>query len=146
MGNIARLFALTLALNIIRYSVGGAIEGATVMEPMHAVMPFYPEVFDNNFTAADFSISLVYNFIMWFVATGVFHLMHPSLRGSMIVRSLKSYLIMCLFFCSVGAVYMNHYVEALKPFYAWSMVSSVIVFSVVGVSNGFLYPWFFRQR
>lgn len=137
-----RLLGLVVVLNLVRYLVGGPIEAVTIMEPMHEVMPRYPEVFDVDFTGRDFAISLGYNFAMWFVATWVFHLLHPVLRGGMILRSLKSYGLMCLFFLSVAAVYMNHYQDPVKPFYLWSMVDAAIVFTVVAVANGLLYPLF----
>lgn len=137
-----RLLGLVVVLNLVRYLVGGPIEAVTIMEPMHEVMPRYPEVFDVDFTGRDFTISLGYNFAMWFVATWVFHLLHPVLRGGMVLRSLKSYGLMCLFFWSVAAVYMNHYQDPVKPFYLWSMVDAAIVFTVVAVANGLLYPLF----
>lgn len=137
-----RLLGLVVVLNLVRYLVGGPIEAVTIMEPMHEVMPRYPEVFDVDFTRRDFAISLGYNFAMWFFATWVFHLLHPVLRGGMVLRSLKSYGLMCLFFWSVAAVYMNHYQDPVKPFYLWSMVDAAIVFTVVAVANGLLYPLF----
>ena len=49
-------------------------------------------VFNTDFTSTDFTISLFYNYMMWFWATIVFHLMHPRLQGPLWARSLKSYL------------------------------------------------------
>jgi hypothetical protein len=141
-----RLLALTVVLNVIRYVVGGPIEAVTIAEPMHAVMPEYPQVFDVAFTSRDIAVSLGYNFAMWLTAGVVFHLLHPVLRGHMVLRSLQSYGLMALFFCSVAAVYMNHYQDPIKPFYLWSMVDAVIVFTLVGLANGLLYPLFFRRR
>lgn len=143
---LLRLFGLVVVLNLVRYLVGGPIEAVTIMEPMHAVMPRYPDVFEVDFTGRDFAASFAYNFAMWFVATWVFHLLHPVLRGGMIVRSLKSYGLMCLFFWSLAAVYMNHYTDPVKPFYLWSMVDAAIVFTLVAVANGLLYPLFFRRQ
>ena len=88
-------------------------------------------------------ISLGYNYAMWFVAAVVFHLLNPVLRGSIWVRSLKSYLLMAAFFCALAAVYMNHYVAGIRPFYYWSMVDALIVFTVVALANALLYPRFF---
>lgn len=130
-------------LNVIRYLVGGPIESVTIMEPMHAVMPEYPEVFNVDFGTTDFVISLGYNFMLWLTATWVFHLAHPVFRGPVIVKSLKVFGLMCLFFVSQAAVYMNHYTDAVKPFYLYSMLDGLIVFGVVGVANGLLYPRFF---
>ena len=115
------------------------------MEPMHRVMPRHPEVFDLDFTTADFGISLFYNYMLWFSATLVFHVAHPALRGPIWLRSLKIFALMLLFFCSLAAVYMNHYTAGVKPFYVWSMVDAVILFPLVGLANGVLYPLFFRE-
>jgi hypothetical protein len=145
MNTVLRLVALTVALNLIRYLVGGPIEAVTIMEPMHRVMPMYPDVFNNDFSSADFAVSLGYNFMMWLTAGWVFHLLHPRLRGGFVIRSFASYGLMCLFFVSLAAIYMNHYTAAVKPFYIWSMVDAVIVFSVVALANGWLYPIFFRS-
>ncbi|MDX1395991.1 MAG: hypothetical protein R3195_16535 [Gemmatimonadota bacterium] len=144
MNTVIRLALLVIALNVVRYLVGGIIEGVTIMGPMHAPMAAYPDVFDLDFTTTDFAISLVYNYLMWFVAAVVFHLLNPTLSGSIWVRSLKSYLLMAAFFCSLAAVYMNHYTAAVKPFYLWSMVDALIVFPLVGLANAVLYPLFFR--
>ena len=141
-----RFLAFVIVLNVIRYVVGGPIEMWTVAEPMHRVMPQYPEVFDADFTTKDFIISMGYNFMLWFSAALVFHLMHPVLSGGMIVKSLKSYAIMWLFFASLAAVYMNHYTDAVKPFYLYSILDAVIAFTIVALANGLLYPVFFKPK
>jgi hypothetical protein len=41
---------------------------------------------------------------------------------------------------------MNHFTEAVKPFYFWSMVDAVIVYSVVALANAVLYPRIFPER
>jgi hypothetical protein len=145
MQTIAKLAALVLLLNLIRYFVGGPIESLTIMEPMHRIMPEFPDVFDVDFTGGDFAISLLYNYLLWFWATLIFHLVHPALKGPIWIRSLKSFVLMGLFFCSLAAVYMNHYSAEFKHFYLWSMVDAAILFPLVGLANGILYPWFFKS-
>jgi len=146
MKTVTRLAALVVLLNVVRYLVGGFVEGFTIMEPMHRPMARFPEVFDTDFTRTDFAISLVYNYLMWFFAAVVFHLLNPVLRGSIWVRSLKSYGLVAAFFCSLAAVYMNHYSADVKPFYLWSMVDAVIVFTIVALGNALLYPRFFPEE
>jgi hypothetical protein len=143
MRTIMKLAGLVVLLNVVRYLLGGFVEGLTIMEPMHRPMSLYPEVFDNDFTTTDFTISLIYNYAVWFFATVAFHLLNPLLKGSIWVRSLKSYGLMAAFFCSLAAVYMNHYTADVKPFYFWSMVDAVIVFTIVALANALLYPRFF---
>lgn len=145
MNTTAKLAGLVVLLNIVRYTAGGYLEGLTIMEPMHRPLPLFPEAFDQDFTTTDFMISLVYNYAMWFVAAVVFHLLNPVLRGPILVRSLKSYLLMATFFCALAAVYMNHFVAGIRPFYYWSMVDALIVFTVVALANALLYPLFFRD-
>lgn len=140
MVTLMRLIALVIVLNLIRYFVGGPIESVTIMEPMHRMLPDYPGVFDLDFTSRDFAISLFYNFMLWFSATLAFHLAWPALKGPMWVRSLTMFGVMALFFCSLAAVYMNHYVGQMRSFYAWSMVDALILFTLIGLANGILYP------
>lgn len=141
---VLKFLLLVVLLNVVRYVVGGPIESVTIMEPMHAVMPEYPEVFDTNFSTTDFTISLGYNFMMWCTATWVFHLTHPVFGGHVVAKSLKVFGLMCMFFVSQAAVYMNHYTDPVKPFYLYSMLDGLIVFTIVGVANGLLYPLFFE--
>lgn len=146
MEKFAKFIFLVFLLNVIRYVVGGPIEAVVLMEPMHAVMPEYPEVFDTNFSTTDFVISLSYNFMMWLIATWVFYLAYPSLQGGFIVKSLKVFGLMGLFFISLAAVYMNHYTADIKTFYLYSMLDAVILFPLVGLANGLLFPRIFRSE
>lgn len=140
-----RFLILVIALNLVRYLVAGPIEAATIFVPMHQVLPFYPEVFDNDFTTQDFCISLLYNFSLWFSATLIFHLMYPALRGGWFRRSLISYGTTCLLVASMAAMYMNHFEDVVRPFFFWSIVDLVITFTVVALANALLYPLVFRK-
>lgn len=146
MVKLTKFILLVLLLNLTRYVIGGPIEGVVLMEPMHAVMPQYPEVFDTEFGNTDFAVSLFYNFMMWLTAAWVFYLAHPSLKGGYVVRSLKVFGLMGLFFVSLAAVYMNHYTADIKTFYLYSMLDAVILFPLVGLANGWLFPRIFRRR
>lgn len=130
-------------LNLVRYLIGGPIEGVTIAEPMHRVMPEHPEVFNTAFGPGDFAVSLAYNFMLWFAAALGFHLMEPRLRGGMLAKSFQGYGVMWLAYVSLAAIYMNHYTAAVRPFYLWSMVDAVIIFTVVAVANAVLYRRFF---
>lgn len=146
MKTVLKFLGLVVLLNIIRYFIGGPIEALVLMEEMHAVIPQYPEVFDNDFSTLDFSISLFYNFILWLTATWVFYIAHPQLQGSFIIKSLKIFGLMGLFFVSLAAVYMNHYTAEIKPFYLYSMLDAVILFPLVGIANGLLFPRIFKKE
>ena len=139
---VVRLLLLTVALNVVRYLVGGSIEAVTIMEPMHAMMPNFPEVFNNDFSTTDFASSFGYNFTLWFAAVLAHHFMRPSFAGHEVVRSLKAFGVSLLAFVSLAAVYMNHFLEPIRSFFFWSLVDSLILFPVVAVACGLLYPRF----
>ncbi|MGN8226303.1 hypothetical protein [Gracilimonas sp. BCB1] len=141
-----KFLGLVFILNLVRYLIGGPIEAVVLMEPMHAVLPQYPEVFDNDFSSTDFAISLFYNFMMWLTATWVFYIAHPQVKGSYIMKSLKIFALMGLFFVSLAAIYMNHYTSDIKVFYLYSMLDAVILFPLVGLANGLLFPRIFRKE
>lgn len=146
MRSFAKFILLVVLLNLIRYLVGGPLEAITIVERMHEVIPKYPDVFNNDFDTTDFMISLFYNFMFWLTATWVFHIAHPRVTGSFIVKSFKIFGLMCLFFVSVAAVYMNHYTDAVKPFYFYSMIDALIVFPIVALANGLIYPRLFKKE
>lgn len=136
-----KLFGYTVLLNILRYYPGSWIETYTLFEPMHQPMVNYPDCF--GFTEKDFPSSLIYNFMMWFSVIILFHIGHHTLKGSILIRSIIIFGICCLFFVSLAAVYMNHYTEGIRVFYRYSMLDGIILFSFLGIINGFLYPKFF---
>ena len=146
MKSFAKFILLVVLLNLIRYLVGGPVEAITITEGMHKVIPMYPEVFDNDFGTTDFMISLFYNFMLWLTATWVFHIAHSNVTGNFIVKSFKIFGLMCLFFVSLAAVYMNHYTDAVKPFYFYSMIDALIVFPIVALANGLIYPRLFKKE
>lgn len=145
MKTILKLFILTLVLNVIRYLIGMPIESWLIMEPMHAMMPDYPSVFDLSFTRKDIIISLFYNFVLWFAAVLIFHFSHKNFQGHMILRSFKGFGLGLLLFISLAAVYMNHYTADIKTFYLYSMIDAVILFFLLAFFNGILYPRFFDE-
>lgn len=142
----AKLLALTVALNIVRYVVGGVIEGLTIMEPMHAPMAVYPEVFNNDFGVVNFALGFFFNFVMWFAVVLAVHMMWPALKGSAMVRAFKGYAAMWLFFGALAAVYMNHYLPGVQPFYRWSIIDAMILFPLLAAAHGFFYPMLFKGR
>lgn len=145
MKTILKFLLLVVLLNLVRYFIGGPIEGFTIMEPMHRVMPEYPMCFNNNFTTQDLASSFFYNFMLWLSVTWIFHVAHPALSGSWVVRSLKVFGLGWLFFASLAAVYMNHYVADIRTFYLYSILDALILFPLLGVTNGVLYPWLFGR-
>ncbi len=144
MRTVLKFITLVVILNVIRYLVGGIVEGP-VTSRLFRVMEEHPAVFNNNFTAFDWTTSYFYNFLLWLVATWVFLLLAPHLNGNYVVRSLEVFGLMLLFFVSVSAVYMNHYTHP-KSFYFWNCLDAVIVFAIVGVANGLLFPRIFKER
>lgn len=146
MKTFLKFLLLVIILNVVRYLVGGPLEALFVVEGMHAVMPQYPEVFNVDFSGRDFALSFFYNFMLWFSATAVFYLSYPAIKGHFVIRSLKVFGLMCLFFVSLAAVYMNHFREAVRAFYIYSMLDAIILFSIVGIANGLIFPLLFRKE
>lgn len=140
MKNILKFLLLVVLLNGVRYLIGGMIEQYTIMLPMHQPMAEFPFCFNNNFTDHDWATSFFFNFMLWLAVTWLFHLAWPALKGSFITRSLIVFGICCLFFISLAAVYMNHYQEGIRTFYRYSMIDALILFPLLGVANGILYP------
>ena len=146
MKSFAKFLLLVVILNLVRYLVGGPLEALFVIEGMHGVMPKFPNTFNVDFSGSDFAMSFFYNFMMWVAAAAVFYIAYPSLRGHFIIRSLKVFGLMGLFFVSLSAVYMNHYVPQVRVFYLYSMLDAVILFPIVGIANGLIFPRLFKQE
>ncbi|MEQ8425007.1 MAG: hypothetical protein RIA63_09870, partial [Cyclobacteriaceae bacterium] len=127
-----------------RYYPGGWIESATIFDSMHQPMVDYPDCF--GFTEKDFPASLFYNFVMWFSVVMLFHLGQRSIKGTMMVRSFIFFGLSCLFFISLAAIYMNHYIQGIRVFYLFSMLDGIIIFSLLALINGFLYPKIFPTK
>jgi peptidoglycan/LPS O-acetylase OafA/YrhL len=134
-----KFLALVIILNVARYLLGAPLEMLFIFKPLSAAMQSSSAYFNQNFTTFDWTTSFFYNFMMWLTVEGVFVLMSPVLKGNWYVRSLKVYGLMLLLFVSVAAILMNHYSHP-KAFYLWIMADAVIVYGLVGLVNGFLYP------
>lgn len=132
-----------MILNILRYYVFGYVEQVIIMGPLFAAMEQSKAYFNNDFQTIDWITSYFYNFIMWFVITIAFHIGQPHIKGHIVLRSLKVYGLMLVMFARISAIYMNHYSHP-KDFYIMNILDSVLIFPLVGIANGFLYPFFFR--
>jgi len=141
---LARLLGLVVALNIVRYVVAAPIEGYVVFDRLFSAMEA-SVCFNTMFTTFDWVTSYFYNFMMWFSITLFFYVAEGQLTGGYVLRSLKLYAIAWLFFASVSAIYMNHYSHP-KDFYAFNVLDALLVFPVVAVANGLLYPRFGLAR
>jgi len=135
---------LVIIINLVRYFVPTFIEAPLVLGKLFAVMGNNPTYFNTAFTTFDWATSYFYNFMMWLAILWVFHLLHPVLQGHIIVKSLKVFGIMLIFFASLSAIYMNHYSHP-KEFYFYNVLDAVIVFPIVAVANGLLYPLIMRK-
>jgi hypothetical protein len=144
MKPMLKFLVLVVLLNLARYLLGWLPEGWWVLPGMFGVMEKFPESFNVNFSSQDFAVSLFYNFMLWLSAAWIFHVAHANVRGNFVVRSLKVYGIIWLFFISLSAVYMNHFVDRVKPFYLYSMLDAIVLFPIIALANGLLYPRLFR--
>lgn len=143
MKTLLKLVALTLVLNVVRYTVGFPLEQWLIFDGMAGVMQNDVSYFNSGFTTTDWITSYFYNFTMWFVSVVLFHLLRPVLSGHDVVRSLKVFGLCFLFFASVSAIYMNHYSHS-RLFYAYSIADALVVYTLVGTANGLCYRYFFK--
>jgi hypothetical protein len=135
---VVRFLGLVVVLNIVRYVVTAPLETILVFPGLFAAMEASPSYFNTTFGQWEWVTSYAYNFAMWAVAAGVFHLLRPVLRGHDVVASLKAFGLQWAMFAAVSAIYMNHYSHP-RDFYLWNILDGVLAFGVVAVTNGLLY-------
>ena len=145
MMTFLKLLGLIIVLNLVRYLLIGAVEFATIIPPLFDSMEASSSYFNNEFKPFDWVTSYLYNFLMWSIVVYVYHLLHPVLTGNHYVRNLKVFFIMWLFFAAVSAIYMNHYSHP-KDFYLWNIADGFLVYGLLALANGFLYPLFFKEK
>lgn len=146
MNTVFRFLVFVVVLNVIRYIVGSPIEALTIMDKMYRIIGDYPTCFDTQFSGMDYILSFLYNFMMWLAAAWIFYMAWPAVTGSWMQKSFKIYGVVCLFFISLAAIYMNHYTAELREFYLFSMADALIIFAIVATANGFLFPLFFKSE
>lgn len=134
-----RFILLVIVLNFIRYAAGMPLERVFIFDGLMGTMADNPSYFNTNFSTVDWVTSYFYNFMMWLTSVWIFDRMHPVFAGGWMAKSLKIFSITWLFFASVSAIYMNHYSHT-KMFYIYNILDSLIVFTLVALANGFLYP------
>jgi hypothetical protein len=61
------------------------------------------------------------------------------------VKSPNVYSLMYMLLVNVSAIYMNHYRHP-KNSYAYNILDKLIVFPLVGIVNGIIYPRLFKSR
>jgi hypothetical protein len=142
--DLVKFLTLVLALNLIRYVFGYPFEKLLIFDPLFGTMERNALCFNTTFTTFDWATSYFYNFMMWLTITWVFVAMQPRLAGDTVTKSLKVYGLMFLFFASVSAIYMNHYRHE-RTFYGYNILDALIVYTLVAVANGLIYPRLFRS-
>jgi len=140
-----RFIVLVIILNLVRYFVIGFIEQPTILPYLFAQMEANIEYFNASFNIIDWITSYFYNFVMWLIIVWIFHLIHPVIKGNFYIKSLKVFGIMWIFFASVSAIYMNHYSHS-KGFYFWNIMDALLVYALLAIANGFLYPFIMNNQ
>lgn len=138
LGLVARLLVLTLVLNVVRYVVGAPLEGWLIIPGMFGAMAERPGVFNVDFTTGEWVTSYLYNFAMWGSVVLLFHMARPALTGGTVTRSFKVFGAALALYLALSAVLMNHH-EA-RAFWYWHLLDGVLVFPIVALANGLLYP------
>jgi len=133
-----RLLALTAVLNVVRYTIVPLLE-APIVRHVFTAMAAEPEIFRTHFGTFDWVTSVVYNFVLWWVAVVAVHCMQPGLRGGWWLRCAKGWGLLWASFAAVSAVYMNHYTHE-RAFYLWNIADSLLVFALLGATYALLHP------
>ena len=144
LSSLIKFLVFVVILNVIRYLLGGPVEKLLILDRLFGAMDMSSSCFNTHFTILDWTTSFFYNFMMWLTFTWVFIKMRPGLSGHEVVKSLKVYGLMLLLFASISAIYMNHYRHP-KDFYFYNILDGIIVFPLVAVANGLIYPRLFRK-
>ena len=118
-----RFLTLVVILNVLRYLLGFLVEPVAIFPGLSAAMEDSASYFNVDFETFDWVTSFFYNFMMWLVVVWIYHICRPVVKGSEIV----------------SFIYMNHYSHP-KAFYFWNVLDGAIVYAIVAVSNGLLYP------
>ena len=142
--SFVKFLVFVLILNVIRYALGGLIEKFLIFGPLFGAMEKSASCFNTQFSTWDWATSYFYNFMMWFTTAWVFAQMDPVLKGNPVLKSLKVYGLMFLMFASISAIYMNHYRHP-KDFYFYNILDALLVFPLVAIANGLLYPLLFKK-
>ncbi|MBI3006220.1 MAG: hypothetical protein HYY49_12515 [Ignavibacteriales bacterium] len=141
----SKFLGLVVALNIIRYTVPMPYELPLAVTPMMEAMSSSASYFNTHFTNVDWITSYFYNFMMWLSFSWLYFYIHGMFKGNHVTKSLKLYAIMLVVFAAISAIYMNHYSHP-KDFYIWSIVDAALVFPVVAIGNGLLFPLMFKKE
>ncbi|MEM1135881.1 MAG: hypothetical protein AAGI07_08565 [Bacteroidota bacterium] len=138
-----KLSVYALMLYIIRFFLIGWIEQVTFFEKMHEPMNTYEGCF--GFTGADFPLSHFFNYLLWFTVVLAFHFGQKSLSFSLFWKSMVFFGIFFIFFIGLTGVFMNHFNQGIRIFFRYTMLDAVLVFGVLALVNGFLYPTIFKD-
>ena len=138
-----KLLIYAAVLYLFRFFVIGQVEQYTFFEAMHQPLLDHTGCF--GFTPADFPLSHLFNYLVWCSVVLIFHIAHRSIQLRMIWKSMILFGICLLFFISLSGVFMNHFNPGIRVFYHYIMLDAVLVFGLLGVINGFAYPFLFEQ-
>lgn len=144
MRRILKFLLLVALLNAVRYAFGWPLEKLFVAEKLTAAIENNSDIFNWQFTAADWTRFYLFNFMSLFLISLIYLKIEPVVHGHPIWKSLKVYGVMFLYFATVSAAYMNQYNHP-GDFYFYNILDRMLIFPVVAVANGVLYPRLFKD-
>lgn len=144
MISFLKLIPYALFLYLVRLFAIGWIEQYTIFGPMHEPMATYEDCF--GFTMDDLPLSHLFNYCLWLSVVLLFHLIRKSLEVKTIWASLIVFGICGLFFISLTGAYMNHFNDGIRVFFRYAMLDGVLLFGLLGLLNGWIYPLIFKEK
>lgn len=142
--DLLKFLSFVVALNLVRYFAGYPVEKFFIFDSLVGAMEKSAYCFNTHFTTFDWVTSYFYNFMMWLTVAWVYVKLQRVLTCSDVIKSLKVYGIMYLYFASLSGIYMNHYRHP-KTFYFFNVLDGLLVFPIVAVANGLIYPLLFKE-
>lgn len=131
------------ALYLFRFYGIGLIEQMSFFNAMHQPMIDQPDCF--GFTMDDLPMSHLYNYGIWLVVVVLFHLIQPQISLPILAKSLLLFGLAALFFICITGAFMNHFNQGIRVFFRYVMLDALLVFGILGLVNGLLYPLIFMR-
>lgn len=144
MRRVLKLTLLVALLAVVRVVIGHPLERLLLADRIDAAMEANSGYFNTQFSTLDWVTYCFYSFAKWFAVSAIYMKLDGVVHGRPLVRSLKVYGVMFVFFASVSAVYMNQYNHP-GDFYVYKILQGLLIFTLMAFANAWIYPLVFRD-
>jgi hypothetical protein len=141
---VLKLTLLVALLGVVRIGIGHPLERLFLGDRINEAMAATPGYFNMQFSTLDWVTFCFYSFAKWFAVSAIYIKLDGVVHGRPLVRSLKVYGVMFVFFASVSAIYMNQYNHP-SDFYVYQILQGLLIFTLMAVANALIYPHVFRD-